>query len=269
MVGPRETRKGCETEFSPRHAGESVGRLSGSRVGLRLRVAVSAETPCQGNTPRRMVRTGSFHVARRRHRMAHTGKAWPRSPSIDTTSSTSTRKPASCRGSGPRAARSIPCAGRSSREAPRKWPSNASTTTGSSFAAPRRAGRSRYNRPFRLSPERWQSGRLRQTRNLLYGNVPGVRIPPSPPVFFRARCKAHRALVAFQSREIEMAELKKIDVVQGSGTEARSGPVVVHYTGRLHDPASAAGHGKKFDSSLARRQPFDFLLARGPAIPAS
>src|SRR5690348_1284472 len=30
-------------------------------------------------------------------------------------------------------------------------------------------------------PERWQSGRLRQTRNLLYGNVPGVRIPPSPP----------------------------------------------------------------------------------------
>ncbi len=32
------------------------------------------------------------------------------------------------------------------------------------------------------APERWQSGRMRQTRNLLYSSwVPGVRIPPSPP----------------------------------------------------------------------------------------
>src|SRR5258706_15704405 len=63
-----------------------------------------------------------------------------------------------------------------------------------------------------------------------------------------------------------MAELKKIDVVQGSGTEARSGPVVVHYTGWLHDPASADGHGKKFDSSVDRRQPFEFVLGGGQVI---
>src|SRR6187402_317432 len=30
-------------------------------------------------------------------------------------------------------------------------------------------------------PERWQSGRMRLTRNQVYGNVTGVRIPPSPP----------------------------------------------------------------------------------------
>ena len=47
-----------------------------------------------------------------------------------------------------------------------------------------------------------------------------------------------------------MAELKKIDVVQGTGAEAKSGPVTVHYTGWLHDPAAADGHGKKFDSSV-------------------
>src|ERR1700710_2495940 len=63
-----------------------------------------------------------------------------------------------------------------------------------------------------------------------------------------------------------MAELKKIDTVQGSGAEAKSGPVVVHYTGWLHDPASSDGHGKKFDSSVDRRQPFEFVLGGGQVI---
>ena len=36
-----------------------------------------------------------------------------------------------------------------------------------------------------------------------------------------------------------MAELQKIDVVVGTGAEARSGTVKVHYTGWLHDPAQA------------------------------
>ena len=47
-----------------------------------------------------------------------------------------------------------------------------------------------------------------------------------------------------------MAELKKIDVVQGSGTEAKSGPVKVHYTGWLHDPA-AVDPEELFIASLA------------------
>ena len=64
-----------------------------------------------------------------------------------------------------------------------------------------------------------------------------------------------------------MAELKKIDVVVGSGAEAVSGrPVSVHYTGWLHDPAAADGHGKKFDSSHDRRSPFDFNLGAGQVI---
>jgi FKBP-type peptidyl-prolyl cis-trans isomerase FkpA len=63
-----------------------------------------------------------------------------------------------------------------------------------------------------------------------------------------------------------MAELKKIDVVQGSGAEAKPGPVRVHYTGWLHDPGQADGHGKKFDSSVDRGQPFEFVLGGGQVI---
>ena len=58
-----------------------------------------------------------------------------------------------------------------------------------------------------------------------------------------------------------MADLKKTDIVVGSGPEATSGhSVSVHYTGWLHDPAKPDGHGSKFDSSVDRGQPFDFNL---------
>jgi len=63
-----------------------------------------------------------------------------------------------------------------------------------------------------------------------------------------------------------MAELKKIDVVEGTGAEAKSGPVSVHYTGWLHDPAKTDGHGAKFDSSVDRGQPFRFHLGGGQVI---
>ena len=63
-----------------------------------------------------------------------------------------------------------------------------------------------------------------------------------------------------------MAELKKIDTVVGSGAEAGPGRVTVHYTGWLHDPAKSDGHGKKFDSSVDRGQPFDFQLGAGQVI---
>jgi len=63
-----------------------------------------------------------------------------------------------------------------------------------------------------------------------------------------------------------MAELQKIDVVQGNGTEARSGNVSVHYTGWLHDPSKPDGHGRKFDSSHDRREPFQFRLGAGQVI---
>lgn len=63
-----------------------------------------------------------------------------------------------------------------------------------------------------------------------------------------------------------MAELQKIDVVVGTGAEARPGMVKVHYTGWLHDPAQPDGHGKKFDSSVDRGSPFDFRLGAGQVI---
>ena len=63
-----------------------------------------------------------------------------------------------------------------------------------------------------------------------------------------------------------MAELQKIDVVQGTGAEARSGRIAVHYTGWLHDPNAADGHGRKFDSSRDRGSPFEFVLGAGQVI---
>lgn len=50
------------------------------------------------------------------------------------------------------------------------------------------------------------------------------------------------------------------DVVVGTGEEARSGmAVAVHYTGALED-------GTKFDSSLDRGKPFQFMLGGGMVI---
>ncbi|HUP30363.1 MAG TPA: FKBP-type peptidyl-prolyl cis-trans isomerase [Usitatibacter sp.] len=69
-----------------------------------------------------------------------------------------------------------------------------------------------------------------------------------------------------RSKEVAMAELKKIDVLEGTGAEARPGPIRVHYTGWLHDPAQSDGHGKKFDSSVDRGTPFEFHLGAGQVI---
>jgi len=64
-----------------------------------------------------------------------------------------------------------------------------------------------------------------------------------------------------------MSELKKNDLVVGSGAEALAGKSVsVHYTGWLHDPGQAEGRGRKFDSSVDRRSPFDFRLGAGEVI---
>jgi FKBP-type peptidyl-prolyl cis-trans isomerase FkpA len=76
-------------------------------------------------------------------------------------------------------------------------------------------------------------------------------------------------ILAFQSSfpgVFSMAELKKIDVVEGTGAEARPGTVVVHYTGWLHDPGQSDGHGRKFDSSVDRNSPFEFVLGAGQVI---
>ena len=62
-------------------------------------------------------------------------------------------------------------------------------------------------------------------------------------------------------------QFQTTDTTTGSGAEATTGRrVTVHYTGWLHDPAQADGHGKKFDSSVDRREPFDFPLGAGHVI---
>lgn len=54
--------------------------------------------------------------------------------------------------------------------------------------------------------------------------------------------------------------LKYIEEKEGTGPAAKSGDKVsVHYTGRLKD-------GTKFDSSVDRKQPFDFPLGAGRVI---
>ena len=62
-------------------------------------------------------------------------------------------------------------------------------------------------------------------------------------------------------------DLQKIEVKQGTGTEATSGKaVVVHYTGWLYDTTKPNSHGAKFDSSRDRNEPFEFTLGEGMVI---
>lgn len=67
--------------------------------------------------------------------------------------------------------------------------------------------------------------------------------------------------------ETNITELKKIDTQVGTGREAEPGfNISVHYTGWLYDAAAADKKGKKFDSSLDRKQSFDFALGAGQVI---
>ena len=64
-----------------------------------------------------------------------------------------------------------------------------------------------------------------------------------------------------------MTELIKTDVKLGEGDLAAAGKSVsVHYTGWLYDAAAPDHHGKKFDSSRDRNDPFVFPLGAGRVI---
>lgn len=76
--------------------------------------------------------------------------------------------------------------------------------------------------------------------------------------FFGATVMADSSLTSKDSG------LKYQDVKSGSGEEAVKGKTVsVHYTGWLDEKGA---HGKKFDSSVDRGEPFQFKLGAGQVI---
>lgn len=61
--------------------------------------------------------------------------------------------------------------------------------------------------------------------------------------------------------------LVKTDTRVGTGKLAMPGHTVrVHYTGWLHKPLSATQRGRKFDSSVERGEPIEFMLGAGKVI---
>ena len=64
-----------------------------------------------------------------------------------------------------------------------------------------------------------------------------------------------------------IASFERIDTQTGTGIEATPGSkVTVHYTGWIYDERTASKHGKTFDSSVGRGQPFSFELGAGQVI---
>ena len=64
-----------------------------------------------------------------------------------------------------------------------------------------------------------------------------------------------------------VTKLEATDTKIGTGATATAGKdVTVHYTGWLYDDSAADHHGKKFDSSRDRGEPFGFKLGAGMVI---
>lgn len=89
--------------------------------------------------------------------------------------------------------------------------------------------------------------------------------------FLMTACSGEKSEIQKTATPMEtknVAELVKTDVKVGDGEEATPGKIVsVHYTGWLYDESAADKHGKKFDSSRDRGEPFMFPLGGGRVIP--
>jgi len=64
-----------------------------------------------------------------------------------------------------------------------------------------------------------------------------------------------------------LTTFERIDTQVGTGAEAVPGQKVsVHYTGWIYDQRTESKHGKTFDSSVGRGEPFTFVLGGGQVI---
>jgi FKBP-type peptidyl-prolyl cis-trans isomerase FkpA len=64
-----------------------------------------------------------------------------------------------------------------------------------------------------------------------------------------------------------ITSLQVSDTKVGTGVAAANGKqITVHYTGWLYEPNAADRHGKKFDSSRDRGEPFSFKLGARQVI---
>jgi FKBP-type peptidyl-prolyl cis-trans isomerase FkpA len=79
--------------------------------------------------------------------------------------------------------------------------------------------------------------------------------------FIYATSQAQETAASAAAVETPAPAVTMIDTVVGTGAEAVAGTtVVVHYSGWLFDAQAANKHGKAFDSSVERGQPFSFPL---------
>jgi FKBP-type peptidyl-prolyl cis-trans isomerase FkpA len=86
-------------------------------------------------------------------------------------------------------------------------------------------------------------------------------------IFSTTACSEQAASTKPPMENGNMTELIKTDVKVGTGDIATAGKnVSVHYTGWLYDAAAMDHHGKKFDSSRDRNEPFEFPLGGGRVI---
>ncbi len=76
-----------------------------------------------------------------------------------------------------------------------------------------------------------------------------------------------KTAMSANATEANTTKLQKIDTLPGTGREAEPGfNVSVHYTGWLYDEKAEGFKGKKFDSSVDRKEPFEFALGAGQVI---
>jgi FKBP-type peptidyl-prolyl cis-trans isomerase len=86
---------------------------------------------------------------------------------------------------------------------------------------------------------------------------------------FGPSAEEQRAMLAEDRKcQTDKVRLEVADVAAGGGHEARPGRrVAVHYTGWLFHPDKPGHHGRQFDSSRDRGEPFEFTIGQGEVIP--